>query len=134
VEFTGRVSNELVCEVLSTADACVAPDPINPLNDKSTMNKILEYMAMSKPIVSYRLTESAYSAGASAIYAADNDEADFARKLLELLEDPAKRERMGNAGYSRLKNELSWEHSSRELLAAYDSLRAGGNKIRATTN
>ena len=122
VEFTGRVSNETVCEVLSTADACVAPDPINPLNDKSTMNKILEYMAMSKPIVSYHLTESAFSAGDAAVYAADNDEEDFARKLTDLLNDLQRRTRMGNAGFDRLKNELSWEHSSRQLLAAYESL------------
>ncbi len=122
VEFTGRVSNETVCEVLSTADLCVAPDPINPLNDKSTMNKILEYMAMSKPIVSYRLTESAFSAGDAAVFAADNDEADFARKIIELLAHPEQRERMGRSGYARLKDELSWEHSSEQLLAAYKSL------------
>ena len=119
VEFTGRVSNETVCETLSTADLCVAPDPISPLNDKSTMNKILEFMAMSKPIVSYHLTESAYSAGPAAVFAADNDEADFARKILELLEDPQRRDSMGKAGFERLRNELSWEHSTVQLLAAY---------------
>jgi len=122
VEFTGRVPNETVCETLSTADVCVAPDPVNPLNDKSTMNKILEYMAMSRPIVSYRLTESAFSAGEAAVYAADNDETDFARKITDLLDDPARRERMGQAGFARLKSELSWEHSTRHLLACYDSL------------
>ena len=125
VEFTGRVPNETVCEVLSTADVCVAPDPINPLNDKSTMNKILEYMAMSKPIVSYRLTESAFSAGDAAVFAADNDEEDFARRVIELLDDPARREQMGQAGYERLKSQLSWEHSSKQLLSAYDFLRKG---------
>lgn len=119
VEFTGRVSNEVVMETLSTADACVAPDPISPLNDKSTMNKILEYMAMSRPIVSYRLTESAYSAGEAAVYASDNDPKDFAEKLLALLDDPSRCERMGKMGYERLKSELSWEHSTRHLLDAY---------------
>jgi glycosyltransferase involved in cell wall biosynthesis len=123
VEFTGRVSNEAVCETLSTADLCVAPDPISPLNDKSTMNKILEFMAMSRPIVSYHLTESAYSAGPAAIFAKDNDEEDFAHKILELLEDPERRKEMGKAGYARLKNELSWEHSTIQLLAAYAYLR-----------
>ncbi len=97
----------------------MAPDPVSPLNDKSTMNKILEFMAMSRPIVSYRLTKSAHSAGPAAVYAADNDEADFARKILELLDDPARRESMGQAGFARLKNELSWEHSTVHLLAAY---------------
>ncbi len=124
VEFTGRVSNEQVCETLSTADLCVAPDPISPLNDKSTMNKILEYMAMSRPIVSYRLTESAFSAGDAAVFARDNDEEDFARQILALLDDPARRRQMGEAGHTRLKSELSWEHSTRYLLAAYRAVFA----------
>ncbi|MFZ5433933.1 MAG: glycosyltransferase family 4 protein [Calditrichota bacterium] len=124
VEFTGRVSNEQVCETLSTADLCVAPDPISPLNDKSTMNKILEYMAMSRPIVSYRLTESAFSAGDAAVFARDNDEEDFARQILALLDDPARRRQMGEAGHTRLKSELSWEHSTRHLLAAYRAVFA----------
>jgi glycosyltransferase involved in cell wall biosynthesis len=123
VQFTGRVSDQVVRETLSTADLCVAPDPINPLNDKSTMNKILEFMAMSKPIVSYRLTETEFSAGEAAVYAKDNDEADFGRKTLELLDDPARRERMGQAGFNRFKNELSWEHSTVQLLNAYRYLR-----------
>lgn len=123
VEFTGRVSNEQVCATLSTADVCVAPDPVSPLNNVSTMNKILEYMAMSRPIVSYRLTESAFSAGDAALFAKDNDERDFAEQVLSLLQDPAQRDTMGKAGYSRLHNELSWEHSTKQLLAAYASLR-----------
>lgn len=128
VEFTGRVSNEVVMETLSTADACVAPDPISPLNDKSTMNKILEYMAMSRPIVSYRLTESAFSAGEAAVYANDNDPKDFAEKLLELLDDPSRRERMGKIGYERLKSELSWEYSTKHLLDAYRCALPGDSR------
>ncbi|MBI5058230.1 glycosyltransferase family 4 protein [candidate division KSB1 bacterium] len=124
VLFTGRVSNEVVCETLSTADVCVAPDPVSPLNNVSTMNKILEYMAMSKPIVSYRLVESAYSAGPAAVFAADNDETDFARKIIELLAAPERGRELGRQGYERLHNELSWEHSTRNLLAAYTSLRS----------
>jgi glycosyltransferase involved in cell wall biosynthesis len=123
VEFTGRVSNETVCETLSTADVCVAPDPVSPLNDKSTMNKILEYMAMSKPIVSYELTETVRSAADAAVYARENDEKDFARKITELLDDPSRREAMGKKGHERLLSTLSWEHSTRQLLAAYQSLR-----------
>jgi glycosyltransferase involved in cell wall biosynthesis len=123
VEFTGRVSNETVCETLSTADVCAAPDPVSPLNDKSTMNKILEYMAMAKPIVSYALTETVYSAGDAAVFARTNDEEDFAAKILELLDNPARREAMGQKGRERLIRELSWEHSTRQLLAAYESLR-----------
>ena len=123
VEFTGRVSDETVCEALSTADVCVAPDPVSPLNDKSTMNKILEYMAMSKPIVSYALTETVRSASDAAVYARTNDEEDFAQKITELLDDPARREAMGQKGRERLIRELSWEHSTQQLLAAYESLR-----------
>jgi glycosyltransferase involved in cell wall biosynthesis len=122
VEFTGRVSNEQVCATLSTADVCVAPDPVSPLNNVSTMNKILEYMAMSRPIVSYRLTESAFSAGEAAIYAQDNDETDFAAQIVKLLDDPARRAQMGAAGFARLHDALSWEHSTTQLLAAYRSL------------
>jgi len=72
--------------------------------------------------VSYRLTESVFSAGDAAVYAEDNREEDFARKVTELLEDPDRRARMGESGYARLKNELSWEHSTAHLLAAYRSL------------
>lgn len=120
VEFTGRVSNEQVREVLSTADVCVAPDPINPLNTHCTMNKILEYMAMSRPIVSYRLTESEFSAQQAAVYAKDNDVEDFAKQIVALLDDEPRRKQMGEFGNQRLLSELSWEHSTRELLKAYN--------------
>jgi glycosyltransferase involved in cell wall biosynthesis len=119
VLFTGRVSNEQVREVLSSADVCLAPDPINPLNTHCTMNKILEYMAMSRPIVSYRLRESEYSAREAAVYAKDNDCEDFGRKILELLADPERRARMGDIGRKRLVEDLSWEHSVVELLKAH---------------
>lgn len=121
VEFTGRVSNEQVREVLSTADVCIAPDPINPLNTHCTMNKILEYMAMSRPIVSYRLNESEYSAQSAAVYANDNDIEDFARQIVILLENDSRRKEMGDFGSRRLREELSWEHSTRELLKAYST-------------
>lgn len=119
VHFTGRVSNEQVREVLSTADVCLAPDPINPLNTHCTMNKILEYMAMSRPIVSYRLTESEFSAREAAVYAKDNDSEDFARKIVELLADPKRRAEMGEFGRMRLVEELSWDRSVIELLRAH---------------
>jgi len=119
VVFTGRVPDEALFSYLGTSDVCVAPDPKNPLNDKSTMNKILEYMAMAKPIVSFDLKESRYSAGAAALYAAPNDVRDFADKIIELLDDPAKRDRMGKAGYERLKGELSWDYNKKRLIDAY---------------
>ena len=97
VEFTGRVSDEDVARYLSTADVCLAPDPKNPLNDVSTMNKIVEYMAMSRPLVSFDLVEARVSAGEAALYATPNDEREFARLVAELLDDPERRAQHGRA-------------------------------------
>jgi glycosyltransferase involved in cell wall biosynthesis len=126
VEFTGRVSDADVARYLSTADVCLAPDPKNPLNDVSTMNKIVEYMAMSRPLVSFDLIEARVSAGEAALYATPNDEREFARLIAELLDDPERRARMGALGRERVEQELSWEHSRRELLGAYEAVLARG--------
>ena len=120
VEFTGRVPDEDVIRILSTADVCLAPDPKNPLNDVSTMNKIVEYMALSRPIVSYDLTEARVSAGSAALYATPNDVQNFARCIDELLDAPARREEMGRAGRLRVEDELSWRRSEEQLLSAYE--------------
>lgn len=120
VEFTGWVEHDMVGRVLSTSDVCLAPDPKNPLNDVSSMIKISEYMAMSRPIVSYDLMESRAGAAEAAVYAAANDKADFARKIDELLDDPPRRARMAAAGRARAEALLAWEHQERSLLAAYD--------------
>ncbi len=120
--FTGRIPDKLLRQYLSTADVAVAPDPVNPLNNISTMNKILEYMAMSRPIVSYRLVESERSAGEAALYAEDNNEEDFARKIITLLDDPELRKKLGDYGRKRFEEKLSWERSTQQLLAAYRSL------------
>jgi glycosyltransferase involved in cell wall biosynthesis len=119
VEFTGRVSDADLLRYLSAADVCLAPDPLNPLNDVSTMNKIMEYMAMAKPIVSFDLVEARVSADEAAVYAAANDESEFARLVVKLLDDPAERKRMGELGRARVAGPLSWENSRRALLAAY---------------
>jgi len=119
VEFTGRVPDEDMIRILSSADVCLAPDPKNPLNDVSTMNKIVEYMALSRPIVSYDLTEARVSAGSAARYAAPNDVHDFARCIGELLDSPTHRDEMGRAGRRRVEEELSWRCSEAQLLAAY---------------
>jgi glycosyltransferase involved in cell wall biosynthesis len=120
IEFTGRIPDEDLIVVLSTADVCLAPDPKNPLNDVSTMNKIVEYMAMSRPIVSYDLKEARASAADAAIYASPNDSTDFARCIDLLLDDAARRGAMGAEGLRRLQEGLSWEHSERVLLRAYE--------------
>jgi glycosyltransferase involved in cell wall biosynthesis len=119
VEFTGWVEHDFVRRVLSSSDVCLAPDPKNALNDVSSMVKISEYMAMSRPIVSYDLAESRIGAGDAAVYAAPNDVIDFAAKLDALLDDPEARARMAAAGRARAEAMLAWEHQERSLLAAY---------------
>lgn len=129
VEFSGRVPDEELLERLSACDVCVNPDPLSPLNDISSMNKIVEYMALGKPIVQFDLTEGRRSAAGASLYAAPNDPADLAAKLLELLADPARARRMGDLGRARLREELAWEYQVPRLLAAY--ARALNNTGRA---
>ncbi|NJP95143.1 glycosyltransferase family 4 protein [Nonomuraea sp. FMUSA5-5] len=121
VEFTGRIPDEDLMRYLSTADVCLSPDPLNPLNDVSTMNKVMEYMAMSRPIVSFELREARVSAGEAALYAPANDESEFAKLIARLLDDPDERRRMGEIGRERVAGPLSWEHSKTALLAAYEA-------------
>lgn len=122
VEFTGRVPDEFVQRCLSTADVCLSPDPLNPLNDVSTMNKVVEYMAMGCPLVSFELTEARVSAGDAAIYVPANDEHAFAVAIDELLADPERRRRMGDRGRARVEAELSWDTSKEELVEFYREL------------
>lgn len=122
VTFTGRVPDQDLLEMLNTADVCVNPDVANEMNDKSTMNKIMEYMALGKPIVQFDLTEGRFSAQDASLYAAENDPVDMAIKIVELLDDPERRERMGEFGRNRVVNELEWNYEAPKLLAAYDEL------------
>lgn len=125
VEMTGRISDEDVRRLLSTADVCVCPDPRNPLNDVSTMNKVLEYMTCGKAMVSFDLKESRFSAGDGALYATPNDEIEFGEKIIQLLDDDELREAMGARNRLRLEAELSWERTGQELLRAYAALFGG---------
>lgn len=126
VTFTGRVPDESLLEVLNTADVCVNPDVANVMNDKSTMNKIMEYMALGKPIVQFDLTEGRYSAQQASLYARRNDPDDLADRIVALLDDPERRRRMGEFGRSRVCGELAWRYEAPKLLAAYDSVFAAG--------
>lgn len=119
VTFTGRAPDQDLFEVLSTADVCVNPDRVNEMNDKSTMNKILEYMAFEKPIVQFDVTEGRYSALEASLYAAENDTVDFADKIEALLADPARRAAMGNFGRKRVETEMAWPYQVPALVAAY---------------
>ena len=119
VDFVGRVSDHDLWQILGTTDVCVNPDRANPMNDKSTMNKIIEYMALGKPIVQFDLTEGRFSAGDASLYARQNDTEDFARKLCELLDDEPRRAAMGASGRKRVEGELAWHHQVPTLLQAY---------------
>jgi glycosyltransferase involved in cell wall biosynthesis len=120
--FTGRVSDDLLCRVLSSADVGVDPDPKNAWSDKSTMNKIMEYMFFGLPIAAYELAENRVSAGPAALFAEANREGALAGCIAKLLDDPARRRQMSEAGRERVRHGLAWEHSAPVLLAAYDRL------------
>jgi glycosyltransferase involved in cell wall biosynthesis len=119
VKFTGRIPDDALAEYLSTADVCVAPDPKNPMNDKSTMNKILEYMAFARPVVLFDLTEGRRSAGDAALYARPNDPRDFAAQILKLLDSGSLRRELGACGRLRIEEKLNWEIEKQSLLSAY---------------
>jgi len=121
ITFTGRVPDAEMWACLSTADVCVAPDPKNPMNDKSTMNKIMEYMAFGRPVVLYDLTEGRRSAGDAALYAQPNDPEDFARQMLALLDSEDLRRTLGARGRKRIEESLNWDIEKRVLLKAYET-------------
>jgi glycosyltransferase involved in cell wall biosynthesis len=133
VTFTGRVPDAEMLAMLNTADVCVNPDVANEMNDKSTMNKIMEYMALGKPIVQFDLTEGRFSAQEASLYAKRNDPVDLAAKIILLLNDPGMRTRMGELGRRRVANELSWDHEAPKLLAAYDAVFAHVHAPQART-
>jgi len=121
VTFTGRVPDHQMLEMLNTADVCVNPDVANEMNDKSTMNKIMEYMALGKPVVQFDLTEGRYSAQEASLYAEKNNELDLAKKIVQLLDDPEARAKMGLFGRNRVETELEWKYEVPRLLRAYDA-------------
>jgi glycosyltransferase involved in cell wall biosynthesis len=122
VEFTGRIPDEQVCEIISTSDLGVAPDPKDPLNDVSTMNKIVEYMALGAPLVCFDLKEARVSAGEAAVYAVPNDIQDFGNKILYVIDHPEMKKKMGEFGFERFQSELAWEHQKVKLLDLYNQL------------
>ncbi len=121
-EFTGRVPDADVERVLASADVCVSPDPKNPLNDVSTMNKVLEYMACAKPVVCFDLREHRHSAREGALYAEPNRDEDLAAKIGQLLDDAPLRERLGAYNRQRFLDVLAWEHNAGQLISAYEGL------------
>jgi glycosyltransferase involved in cell wall biosynthesis len=118
--FTGRLPDGEMLSTLCACDICVQPDPFNPLNDKSTMNKVMEYMALEKPVVAFDLTETRVSCGEAALYAETNSVTDLAEKIIELAEDQELRLEMGQQGRKRVEEKLAWPYSVPKLLAAYE--------------
>jgi glycosyltransferase involved in cell wall biosynthesis len=133
VTFTGRVPDAELLAMLNTADVCVNPDIATEMNDISTMNKIMEYMALGKPIVQFDLAEGRYSAQAASLYARKNDAVDFAAKIVALLEDSEQRRQMGEYGRRRVLDELEWRHEVPKLIAAYEALWVKKSRDRALT-
>ncbi|CAA7625486.1 glycosyltransferase family 4 protein [Magnetospirillum sp. UT-4] len=127
VTFTGWADDDVLVPTLAAADVCVSPDPANDFNHTCTMNKVLEYMALGKPVVMFDLAEGRSSAGDAALYAQGNDSRDLAAKIALLLDDPDMRHRLGELGRARMERELGWNHQVPRLLAAYRALtrRAG---------
>ena len=119
ITFTGRAPDQDLFEVLSTMALGVNPDRVNAMNDKSTMNKIMEYMSLEKAMVQFDVTEGRFSAQEASLYAKSNDPVDMADKIIELIDDPTKRAAMGAYGRKRVVEELNWQHQIEPLLAAY---------------
>jgi glycosyltransferase involved in cell wall biosynthesis len=131
VEFTGRISDESVAAILSTADVGICPDPKNPLNDVSTMNKTMEYMAFGLPVLAFDLRETRVSAADAGVYATPNEIDELATLLVELMDDPDRRQAMGAVGRARVEQELAWHHQAARYLSVYESLIAARVNDRA---
>jgi len=122
VEFTGRVPDKVVTAVLSTADVGLSPDPKNPLNDLSTMNKSMEYMAFELPVIAFDLRETRVSCADAGVYVTPNDEYQYAQAIVALMDDEVKRAELGKLGRERVEQELAWNHQERAYLGVYQRL------------
>lgn len=126
VEFTGRVSDEELIARLSSVDVCVAPDPVNGFNELCTMNKVLEYMALGKPVVQFDVKEGRRSAAEASVYARPNAPEDLGKAIIDLLDSgPERLAEMGRTGRKRMEDQLGWSHQRPVLLDLYRSIGAG---------
>ena len=130
VTFTGALYGAELLSALNAIDIGVSPDPKNTMNDISTMNKVMEYMTLEKPLVQFDLTEGRASAGEAALYARANDPLDFAAKIAELIGNPERARAMGRAGRVRVLEALSWDHSVPHLLGAYQRAFVKSGRVR----
>jgi glycosyltransferase involved in cell wall biosynthesis len=129
VEFTGRIPDDQVKGIMSTADIGLSPDPKNPLNDVSTMNKTMEYMSFGLPVVAFDLRETRVSAQSAAVYVAPNDVREYAKAIVELIDDEAMRAQLAKVGRARVENELAWAHQERTYVGVYERLTGGAGAV-----
>jgi glycosyltransferase involved in cell wall biosynthesis len=132
VEFTGRAPDELVKRILSTADVGLSPDPKNPLNDLSTMNKSMEYMAFELPVVAFDLLETRVPVGDAGVYVKPNDVRDYAAAIVDLVDDEDGRARLGKLGRARIEQELAWSHQEQAYLGVYQQLTSAARALPRT--
>jgi glycosyltransferase involved in cell wall biosynthesis len=132
VEFTGRAPDELVARIMSTADAGLSPDPKNPLNDVSTMNKTMEYMAFGLPVIAFDLRETRVSADSAAVYVEPNDEREYAEAIVALMDDEPRRAQMGKLARERVERDLAWSHQESAYLGVYQRLVSQGRARKRT--
>jgi glycosyltransferase involved in cell wall biosynthesis len=132
VEFTGRAPDDLVARIMSTADLGLSPDPKNPLNDVSTMNKTMEYMAFELPVIAFDLRETRVSAGDAAVYVRPNDVTDYAAAIVQLMDDEPRRSRLAKLGRARVEEELAWSHQERAYLDVYRALLGDSTTLERT--
>jgi glycosyltransferase involved in cell wall biosynthesis len=130
VEFTGRAPDEFVARVMSTADVGLSPDPKNPLNDVSTMNKTMEYMAFGLPVVAFDLRETRVSAGEAGVYVPPNNVTEYAKAIVELMDDESRRVRLGRLGRLRVEQKLAWSHQMQAYLDVYHRLTGSDSARR----
>lgn len=123
VWFTEWIPDEDMIRYLSTVDICVDPDPSNAFNDRCTMIKMMDYMALGKPIVAFDLPEHRITAQNAAVYACPNKELDFAHQIIDLIDNPERRRRMGQIGRARIEMELAWQYQEKHLIDAYSTLK-----------
>ncbi len=133
VEFTGRAPDGLVAHIMSTADAGLSPDPKNPLNDVSTMNKTMEYMAFGLPVIAFDLRETRVSAGNAAVYVQPNDEHEYAEAIVALMNDEPRRTLMGKLARELVEQELAWSYQESAYLGVYERVLGQGKALKQAT-
>jgi glycosyltransferase involved in cell wall biosynthesis len=120
-DFRGRIPHDDVPEALAEADVCVDPAGPSTLNHRSTMVKVAEYLAAARPVVAYDLIETRRTAADAAVLVEPGDVVALAAAVAQLAHSPEDRDALAQRARERAEG-LVWEHSERNLVAAYDRL------------